>query len=352
MNNENQLPFCPNINNNALASVFKFKAATYKFYWFLGIVEEIEKGNKIVEKKKIFASMISNAWYPVNYFKLSFGSQDHLALIINELYNTTSLSLSDDKRKIFNKLAKSKSNNILKNLYHFDNLVPYRFLSPWFKTKKNDNGKSVYTASQKDFKNTLYRLYEEKIIVNDNWFEYIRLNAKIIKDYIFWNLALFIQKRNPSTPDVINKLVKPAKRNSLTKQRNQFWNVFLKHKPETKCIFTKEPLQINNYHVDHFIPYSFVSHDLIWNLVPINSSFNSSKSNRLPSLDKHFKDFYNIQCEAIDVFGNKMPKKFKEEYLSVFPNFDTYQGIGFDKYKDVITPLVTVAHNNGFDFLK
>ena len=42
----NRLPFSPNINNNALASVFNSTSATYKFYWFLGIIEEVEQGRK------------------------------------------------------------------------------------------------------------------------------------------------------------------------------------------------------------------------------------------------------------------------------------------------------------------
>uniref|UniRef100_UPI0040483A9D HNH endonuclease domain-containing protein n=1 Tax=Mariniflexile sp. TaxID=1979402 RepID=UPI0040483A9D len=48
------------------------------------------------------------------------------------------------------------------------------------------------------------------------------------------------------------------------------------------CIYTGEKLIKGNYAVEHFIPYSFVSHDLIWNLIPADKSFNSSKSNRLP----------------------------------------------------------------------
>lgn len=346
----NQLPFSPDINNNALASIFNHTSATYKFYWFIGIIEEIELGSKEIQKEKVFARMVANAWYPVMYFKLSFGVQDKLASIINDLYDSTSLSKSSDKKKIVNGLLKNKNDDLTKNLYHLDNLVPYRFLSPWFKTKST-NGKNVYEESQKDFMDTLYRLYQDKIIVNDNWYDYIRLNAKIIKDFIYWNLALFIQKRNPSTPDIISKLIKPAKRNTLTKQRREFWNIYLTERPYTKCIFTNEKIDINNYDVDHFVPYSFVSHDLIWNLIPINSSFNKTKNNKVPRFDSYFNSFYNIQSDAIKFFGKSMPKKYKEEYLSVFPRFTENQNIRFDNYKDVISPLITVAHNNGFEFL-
>lgn len=343
----NQLPFSPDINNNALASIFNYTSATYKFYWFLAIVEEVESGNKEIQKDRLFARMISNAWYPVKYFRLSFGSQDHISQLINDFFNSTSIKVSDDKAEIRKCLIETKDITILKKLYHLDKNVPHKFLSPWFKGSK----KSIYESSQLDFQNSIYHLFKNHIIVNDNWYDYIRLNAKVIKDFIYWNLALFIQARNPSTPDVINKLIKPAKRNSLTKQRNKFWNIYLEKRPETKCIFTNEPLNPKNYHVDHFVPYSFVSHDLIWNLVPINSNFNTSKSNKLPLVKKYFDSFYKLQNDAIQVFGKSMPKNFKEEYLSVFPKFEDNEQINYSQYKDVISPLITVAHNNGFEYL-
>lgn len=343
----NQLPFSPDINNNALASIFNYTSATYKFYWFLAIVEEVESGNKEIQKDRLFARMISNAWYPVKYFRLSFGSQDHISQLINDFFNSTPIKVSDDKAEIRKCLIETKDITILKKLYHLDKNVPHKFLSPWFKGSK----KSIYESSQLDFQNSIYHLFKNHIIVNDNWCDYIRLNAKIIKDFIYWNLALFIQARNPSTPDVINKLIKPAKRNSLTKQRNKFWNIYLEKRPETKCIFTNEPLDLKNYHVDHFVPYSFVSHDLIWNLIPINSNFNTSKSNKLPLVKKYFDSFYKLQNDAIQVFGKSMPKNFKEEYLSVFPNFEDNEQINYSQYKDVISPLITVAHNNGFEYL-
>lgn len=343
----NQLPFSSNINNNALASIFNYTSATYKFYWFLGIIEEIENGNHSIPKENIFARMISNSWYPITFFKLSFGSQDKIPEIINYFKNVLPLYENSEKRDIYELLIDNKD-SITRNLYHLDKNVPHKFLSPWFK----GTSKNIREKSQNDTTNVIYRLYKKEIVINDNWISYITDNAKVLKDFIYWNLALFVQSRNPSTPDIINKLIKPAKRNTLTKQRREFWNIYLKEKPQTKCIFTNTIIDIQNYDVDHFVPYSFVSHDLIWNLIPINSSFNKSKNSKIPKIDKYFSSFYNIQIDAINFFGKSMPKKYKEEYLSIFPRFIENQNISYDKYKDVILPLATVASNNGFEFLE
>src|SRR5690606_8423234 len=104
------------------------------------------------------------------------------------------------------------------------------------------------------------------------------------RDYVYWNLSLFLQVRNPNVPDIPNKLIKPAMRNSLTKQR-KFWDYVIDKNGPLKCIYTGKELHKGKYHVEHFVPYSFVSHDQIWNLIPSDNSFNISKSNKLPPLN-------------------------------------------------------------------
>ena len=57
--------------------------------------------------------------------------------------------------------------------------------------------------------------------------------------------------------------------------------------------------------MEHFIPYSFVSHDLIWNLIPADKKFNNSKSDKLPSLNKYFEPFFILQLSRLPgVCGN------------------------------------------------
>ena len=49
------------------------------------------------------------------------------------------------------------------------------------------------------------------------------------------------------------------------------------------------------YDVDHFIPWSFVMNDELWNLMPMDSSLNSSKSNKLPKWNPFFERFAENQ---------------------------------------------------------
>ncbi len=51
---------------------------------------------------------------------------------------------------------------------------------------------------------------------------------------------------------------------------------------ELRCIWTGSPLR-NNFHIDHVIPYSLWQNNNLWNLMPVKSSINLSKSDRIPS---------------------------------------------------------------------
>lgn len=43
-----------------------------------------------------------------------------------------------------------------------------------------------------------------------------------------------------------------------------------------------------NISIDHFVPWSYVAHDELWNLTPTTRSINSSKSNSLPDWNSYF----------------------------------------------------------------
>jgi hypothetical protein len=169
-------------------------------------------------------------------------------------------------------------------------------------------------------------------------------------------LVIYLQARNPNVPDIPNKLIKSPQRGSLFSQRNLFWNLVFEEKDCIKCIYTGENLSLENYAIDHFIPHSFVSHDLIWNLIPADPLYNIIKGNRLPLLDKHFESFYRLQKEAIEIVFSKNPKsKYLQEYLTIFPDIGHVNKLSQvfekEKFRENIQPLLTIASNNGFQFM-
>ena len=340
------LPFNPYISSTKLASVFRSTSATYKFYWFWAILEVVEEGKSTINKKEIYARMLSLSWYTVNYFHISFGKQDLIQQAIHKVKDLENLSIDDKQSVILNRLIKSKSSETIKLLLHFDNNVPHKFLSPWL---GSGSRAKVYEQSLNNNINTPYQLHKEHIVINDKWFNYFRNNLGILKSFCFWNLALFLQSRNPNVPDIPNKIHRPIIRGSLNKHKQKFWDIVINELGSINCIYTNKELVVGDYIIEHFLPHQFVAHDLMWNLIPADSQFNSKKSDKLPPFEKYFNDFYYLQKEGFEIIKKKSPKnKFLQDYLTIFPE------LSFDKSRFIehIQPMLTIAHNNGFQYLK
>lgn len=343
-----QLPESNGLPVNLLAACFNKTSATYKYYWLLSILQSIENGCLIIPKRELFARMISNAWFTVNYFHVSFGKQDLIQDAVRAINEIEKISIDEKREAVFQKLLTTKKIETERQLWHFNNNVPHWFLSPWF----SKMGKAeIYLASKSFSQKCLYALHVDEIQVNPEWESYLTSNAKLLKDFCYWNLCLFLQAKNPNVPDIPNKLIKPATRNNLAKQRTQFWDLVLREVGSVNCIYTNKKLVVGEYAVEHFIPYSFVSHDLIWNLIPADKSFNISKSDRLPAIDKYFDLFFSLQKTAIEIVSIKSPNcKMLEDYLTIFPDLKT--SFTKDKFLQTVQPLITIASNNGFEFMK
>lgn len=346
------IPQHPDLPVNRLAACFNSTSATYKFYWFLSVLHVIEQGETKIAKRELFAGMVANAWYTVNYFHVSFGKQDRLQRAIESLQFTEQLTIDADRNSIREQLTTTTNRQSLADLNYFNSQVPHWFISPWFASADR---KDIYEGSNVFHNDCLYSLAADSITINPKWVNYLTSNARVLKDFCYWNLTLFLQAKNPNVPDIAGKLVKPATRSGLNGQRKNFWDVVLNEVGSVKCIYTGEKLTVGNYAVEHFVPFAFVSHDLIWNLIPADKSFNCFKSDKLPNLDIYFERFYKLQETAIEIVSMSNPKnRYLEDYLTIFPELSVVQsdkGGAKQRYREQLQPLIAIAANNGFEYL-
>jgi hypothetical protein len=109
------------------------------------------------------------------------------------------------------------------------------------------------------------------------------------------------------------------------------------------------------YDLDHFIPWSFVSHNLQWNLLPADPRINSSKSNDLPLLDVYLRPFADIHKMALEKIYYRDPNnKLLEDYLFLYGSLSELVQLSrenfYEVYKKTFSPLVQIAENMGFKY--
>lgn len=118
-----------------LAASFDDVTNSYKYYWFLAILEHVQEiQTRIIATDDLLARMLSSIWYPTNYFRLSFGKQDRLGQITLKLGAQAGLPI-DAKRYQVIQVAKQKivePSDLADEVHSLAIYVPYRFLRPFF----------------------------------------------------------------------------------------------------------------------------------------------------------------------------------------------------------------------------
>jgi len=347
------IPDDKKLDTKVLTQIFNNTVATYKYYWFVSIIDILVKEQRRkISFWEVIVGMIAEAWYPIHYFRLSFGKADSLYIQIVELQKVLNIPIDakkdDIKKKIFYNLNDPKIKGLLRV---FTLNVPYRFLSPWINYTTDYH---VIEQSQLFTNNCMYSINGDSIEINPRWENYLNENYLILKDFTFWNLTVFLQKRNPNVPDVPSKLVKPILRESLIKQRN-FWDSYIDINGSIKCIYTGKELYKKNYDLDHFIPWSYVSHNLLWNLLPADSSINSSKSNNLPLLADYLRPFAKMHQQAIQlIYPKNTNNKILEDYLILHDSLSDLIMISENEFLNVFqrtfSPMVQIAENMGYRY--
>jgi hypothetical protein len=365
------LPADQKVDARPLENLFEYKylSASYKLFWFLGIYKEILQNKQKITFRRIVCRMIASAWYPLLQYHLNFGYSDKLKDVVSLIHEKYQISSDTKEEELLLKIEKLNDTEVEAAIKGFYNLVPYRLLSPFFSDtltgkSENDKNKMIVGLSLTD-PNALYQIIESEkaIYINDNWFEYICQNQNIVFGWFNYKLISYLQKNNPNVPAIPFKLSAPNKRN-LSIAKN-FWSS-LACQENMYDVYTGIPLTQDNFNkygnvsIDHFIPWSFVLHDELWNLVPTFRNINSSKSNKLPKMDLYMDKFCEIQYTAFCfVRGKRESKKILEDYLTINNKIDinalmnSNREINKNEFsnslKSTVQPLYQIAYNQGYE---
>lgn len=133
-----------NLAVQPLQRVFHKTTASYKFLWFLAILDLVREAGQGVGPirlsiAKICTRMVAKSWIPTERFKLSFGRWDQITTIIEALKNPENEFPFDSRYKEAEALRAlegfscAKPEKFKKIIFSpLARYVPYRFLSVWF----------------------------------------------------------------------------------------------------------------------------------------------------------------------------------------------------------------------------
>ena len=283
-----------------------------------------------------FTSLFSSQTTMVSSYKYGF-----LKAIIDNLYNTDeNLRLSFDQ--LFAKFGEIYWNLILKhNLvqqakketyleqilheavdkYHLPSGIPYESLSSNTMIEISHKVKQkcktyVIGALYEDTKRLFYSFSkkEEWLQISPYMYEFLCKHKVAIEKLNYYEWARFLERINEShgVDHLLSKIDESAKRNNLSYYRDILFEEF-----ENNCFYCGKKVSVGHVEVDHFIPWSFIKDDNLWNFVLACPECNNRKRDKLAD-KKYLHDLIvrntSIVIETHQDMRNYQEKRLLKEY--------------------------------------
>ncbi|MDQ3012795.1 MAG: hypothetical protein M3X11_19070 [Acidobacteriota bacterium] len=358
------LPYSPKLDIAALSRLFANTTNSYKYVFFISYLDILRRrdfsAREPISFREMTVEMLATSWYPHNYFRLSFGLQDKITAKLDSLTLTVGkpvLNFRDiDKKLLREAFSRQKLDN---SLMHY---VPFRVLRPFFEDElrgqpdyRIDPTIARLATEKYNERKPLYRFNasQDQLIPHPAWAAYLKTHFSVIKGWTAWNWLQYMQKCNQAVPAISSKLFPPQNRDSL-KVQAEYWKTAIRH-GGLKCIYSGEPLSPEKVSLDHFLPWSFVAHDQLWNLIPTQSEVNSSKSDNLPA-SSYFDGFVRLQHQGLVITNKQVEEqkwnKYIEPFIADLKVSNKHDLLDQQKlrraYEATLLPMLTLAQTLGF----
>lgn len=361
----------------AFSHMMKDPSYCYKFYWLEAIVQLISEGVTETTFDAVIDEMICNAWYSVREFHIHLSGmqldgqvRDGLERAVIRLSVLSSLPANASKVEIKNAI-KEHNAELKAAKEQLTNMVPYRALAGFFdKAEETAEWGSVKRMTayieriNRDIVLLPYTLGEssklkKEIRFQPSWVEMIQDNTVAILGWIQYEKVKWLQNNNPEVPGLIYKLAPLDEKMRKLGHVRKLWDGILDLR-SINDVFTDNPIDQTQYDVDHFIPWSFVMNDELWNLMPMDSSLNSAKSNRLPVWDDFFIRFAKNQYIMYELIHEKEGIRklyeacYRDNLHSIWANQELYRKGNSDiEFYGILEknmrPVYDSARRQGYD---
>ena len=361
----------------SFSQMMKDPSYCYKFYWLEAIVKLIIEDVRETTFDAVINEMICNAWYSVREFHIHLSGmqvdgriRDGLERAVIVLSELSDLPANASKVEILNAIKEHEA-ELKASKEQLTNMVPYRALAGFF-VKANSVAEwnsvrrmvAYIERINRDVVSLPYTLGEssklkKEIRFQPAWVEMIQDNAVPILGWIQYEKVKWLQNNNPEVPGLVYKLVPMDEKMRKLNNVRKLWKGILDI-CEVRDVFTGKSVDPNSFDVDHFIPWSFVMNDELWNLMPMDSSLNSSKSNRLPKWEPFFEQFALNQYVLYGLIHEKsvihklFESCFRDNLHSIWAGQELYRkGNSREKFHNILQknmqPVYDSARRQGYE---
>lgn len=358
------LPLHDRLDIGHLSHIFDNKSESYKLFWFKAITDKVAEGETEMSFDCLINNMIADAWYMVTEYHLNLGPSDTLEKAVKRLSAISDLRPNEKKEKILDYLKDNEDRELRGYKRTLTLNVPYRLQAPFMKSMKGAEwhrsaGQLAMRINSEErliYYFTKLKGLDSEIEVQKEWADYLIANSAIVKGWIELNLITYLQKRNPSVPGIVDKIYAPQER-KLDKVK-KYWNLLVETY-KFYDIYGNNLLDKKDLSIDHFVPWSYVAHDELWNLHPTTKSINSSKSNNLPDWDMYFPLLGKMEYESYSLMWEypKVHDEFEKCAREHINNQDVKmklyrEGLSEKEFtsslNDIMMPVYQSAQNAGF----
>ena len=369
------------LNTDNFARMLKDPSQCYKFYWLEAILTLMETTDEDLSFDSIINEMICAAWYSVVNYHLHLGptirgkSENFLERAIRILETDPVLPRPCSKQDLLDAIRRnSRELRIDKNGLAIN--VPYRLLSS-FLNELAGTSRLWYQRWQMigyllraNEKSPLPYIIidgpglEKKVRVNPHWRQLMLDNYPVIRSWIRLKKVRFLQDRNPGVPGIIYKLEEHEAGARKLNNARQLWKTVAEgsNRP-IRDIYTGQLLAGNQFDLDHFIPWSYITNDELWNLTPMDGRLNSSKSNKLPEWEAYFRSLAENQYFLYEmIFSRELVRKQfekcrRDNLNAVWAAETLYvEGNSGERFRDILEhnlrPLYESAKLQGYELWK
>lgn len=282
-------------------------STTYKFGFFKALLENLSETNEELEIsfEDLFKSFTKIYWNLVVHHQL------------------WQANTSTKKSKVQSVIEDFQTRYSIPDEWNFDKIAGIQ-QSELIKQVKTNGKRNVIGATYGDFNEEIYSfdLKNESIKLHSAYYEFLQKYKRVLTDVNNYQLSLFLEKFNEA--EKLNKLLSKVEFVTQRQSLKEF-ELLLKHAGFDTCFYCKKSVTKRSQ-VDHFIPWSYIQNDHLWNFVLACPSCNAKKSNKLAS-ESHM----NQLIKRNEILVHETPYKgyfthYSEEKLRSYYHYSQENG--------------------------